>query len=229
MKKHEELLEKEKLWHRSVKRFSKILISIFPPISRKKKEIDLRKTPTCRTPRKENQDERTLQGIFGKRCQEQETQSGAKGNFPVEILLHSWQPTFTRFLQRARLMAQERRYSRRRLRPLSRSGLQVRRTRLVGTKAWATFGQRPNPYRDGDLLIWETRSVIVARFEKFALRHAFHGIVLACRARPRWRSFPIHTSRYCGLLSNCAWNIKSPVPCVRAALETHETHPSWKD
>lgn len=119
----------------------------------KKKEIDLRKTPTCRTPRKENQDERTLQGIFGKRCQEQETQSGAKGNFPVEILLHSWQPTFTRFLQRARLMAQERRYSRRRLRPLSRSGLQVRRTRLVGTKAWATFGQRPNPYRDGDLLI----------------------------------------------------------------------------
>lgn len=36
-----------------------------------------------------------------------ETQSGAKGNFRVEILLHSWQPTFTRFLQRARLMAQE--------------------------------------------------------------------------------------------------------------------------
>ena len=27
-----------------------------------------------------------------------ETQGGARGNFPVEILLRSWQPTFTRFL-----------------------------------------------------------------------------------------------------------------------------------
>lgn len=116
-------------------RFSKIVKNL----ERKKKEEEI----DLRTPKSEMK-MRAFQGIFGTRrtMSSAETQSGAKGNFRVEILLHSWQPTFTRFLQRARLMAQERRYSRRRL--LYEADYKFDGHVWVGTKAWATFGQRPN-------------------------------------------------------------------------------------
>lgn len=87
----------------SVKRFSKILISIKSRENlekKRKKSIFERQIRSTERQKKENQDERILQGIFGTRqtMSRAETQGGARGNFPVEILLRSWQPTFTRFL-----------------------------------------------------------------------------------------------------------------------------------
>lgn len=118
---------------------------------KRKKSIFERQIRSTERQKKENQDERILQGIFGKRCQEQRRRAVREEIFQWKSCSALGSRPLRDSLQRARLMAQERRYSRRRLRPLSRSGLQVRRTRLVGTKAWATFGQRPNPYRDVDL------------------------------------------------------------------------------
>lgn len=121
----------------------------------KEKEIDLRKTDQInRTPKKKKIKMRGFSRGYlarGKRCQEQRRRAVQEEIFQWKSCSALGSRPLRDSLQRARLMAQERRYSRRRLRPLSRSGLQVRRTRLVGTKAWATFGQRPNPYRDVDL------------------------------------------------------------------------------
>lgn len=118
---------------------------------KRKKSIFERQIRSTERQKKENRDERILQGIFGKRCQEQRRRAVQEEIFQWKSCSALGSRPLRDSLQRAKLMAQERRYSRRRLRPLSRSGLQVRRTRLVGTKAWATFGQRPNPYRDVDL------------------------------------------------------------------------------
>lgn len=67
---------------------------------KRKKSIFERQIRSTERQKKENRDERILQGIFGTRqtMSRAETQGGARGNFPVEILLRSWQPTFTRFL-----------------------------------------------------------------------------------------------------------------------------------
>lgn len=143
----------------SVKRFSKILISIkSSKISRKRERNRSSKDRSDQQNAKKKKIK--MRGFSrgylarGKRCQEQRRRAVREEIFQWKSCSALGSRPLRDSLQRARLMAQERRYSRRRLRPLSRSGLQVRRTRLVGTKAWATFGQRPNPYRDVDLSLF---------------------------------------------------------------------------